>query len=140
MGCQGYCDDVLHHYAYTGSLSSPPLPYTGDHWHCGLYFQRHRWYPLVNCPCDWMVSSLLQDLLLRLNYLAYRAPINVSYDASSGNYSIAVTGWFVAVRQAYNEYYTYKIAGFSFDRQGTNTISFFFVCTHGNVMDQIRSD
>jgi hypothetical protein len=54
-----------------------------------------------------------------------RAPINVSYDSSSGNYSIAITGWFVAVKQAYNEYNA--ISGFSFDRQGTYTINFCFV-------------
>jgi hypothetical protein len=32
-GCQGYCDDVLHHYACIGCRSSSPIRYSSDHWH-----------------------------------------------------------------------------------------------------------
>jgi hypothetical protein len=37
-GRQGYCGDVLYHYTCIGSRSSLSLSYTGDYWHCVLYF------------------------------------------------------------------------------------------------------
>lgn len=41
-------------------------------------------------------------------------------------YSVGITGWFVAVQQAYKKNYAYEIAGYHF-AQGPDTINFSFV-------------